>query len=350
MIRDTRKRTVPNDAAEAPAFHLTAPAHIAYRRHMEHQRPVIQIGYDHAFNVIRGFEPRVRAFAPQAVVGVARGGTVPATMLAQLLGLPCWMLAASRGQPLAWDHDGAPPTRLTVVDDIASTGGTMARVVRFLAAAGHTVQSCAMFHDPASGFVPDVSHPAPAYIRFVWEFRDGTPGSRRARLIEGGVPAFEESEYFGLDLDGVLVRDLPRRWYRRGERNATALGTVLDVRDAAAPVAVAQLPQIDYLHACVITGRPEEDHARTRAWLDRNGFGGLPLHCRPRRYAPAQHALWKAEAILEYGVSRYFESDLRQAIAISRACPATEVYWWGKSRDKRLRLSTSEVPGFADRQ
>src|SRR3546814_3556479 len=58
------------------------------------------------------------------------------------------------------------------------------------------------------------------------------------------------------------------------------------------------LPGLDLTGITIITGRPEQDRARTQTWLNRHGFHG-PLIMRDESiYTPQQTAQHKAEAVL----------------------------------------------------
>ncbi|MGH7041832.1 MAG: hypothetical protein ACREFY_06840, partial [Acetobacteraceae bacterium] len=60
------------------------------------------IGYDQAERMVNALLDRAHAWGPDTVVGIARGGLVPASMAATLLALPLAMLSVARGGAVGW--------------------------------------------------------------------------------------------------------------------------------------------------------------------------------------------------------------------------------------------------------
>lgn len=298
----------------------------------------VTVTYPVIDRIIASYEAPARSFSPTLVVGISRGGVVPATMLSQRLALPLRLIQFQRGAIAPSWMDGTPTRgeRIVVVDDMVSTGRTMYAVRDMLRNAGNQVMTAALFVDYQQQIRPDLGHTARNYIRFPWERKESSPLAIRQRIEnDGDFPPEAEQDYFGLDLDGVLAPDLPLRWY---ERHREELEIVLAKRDSLLPLDTR--PQVPSEQACIITGRPECDVARTRAWLERHGFGELPLYCRPDDLDPAQAWQHKAETIDRIGVSVFFESDLMQALRIAHACPAIDIVWWG--RDRRWRVNAAD--------
>ena len=97
------------------------------------------LGYDQTERMIAALLDRAAQWQPDTVVGIARGGLVPATMAAGILALPLTMIGFDRTSgTTAWI--GAPPpagSRILLVDDGCSSGQTM-RAVADGVAAGRT--------------------------------------------------------------------------------------------------------------------------------------------------------------------------------------------------------------------
>lgn len=302
-------------------------------------------GFDRAWEIACAQEARLRAFAPQAIVGILRGGAFPAAMAAHLLKAPLHFLEPRPGGDVAW-HSAAPPpppARLVLADDIVSSGRTLERARSFLAGQGYEVLAFTFFHDARAPVVPEVSIPAQGYVQFPWEFRDRAPGSLEAR--GRGLFSHEaEEDYFGVDLDGVLVEDLPRRQYRRAGREGR-IEELVRARGRLPLKPPEALPPVDWDRAIIVTGRPAADLGPTREWLARRGLGHVPVLARPDGLPPEASAAHKAQAIADFGITHFYESDLLQALEIAQASPACAVYWWGRSPGRRLRLFAHRIGG-----
>ncbi len=281
------------------------------------------IGYDQAERMLNALLDRAQAWGPEAVAGIARGGLVPASMVASLLALPLAMLSVARGGAVSWLGPPPPGRRLLLVDDACSSGETMLTARAALAAEGRDCLTLTVAYDPErSAYVPDLSHPMTELFRFPWERGEATPTSRAARA--GGAPPDRRTEapFFGLDLDGVFLPDLPRATYDAG------LEAALAARSALEPFPV--LPEFTPDRAVVITGRSDSGRDATLAWLARIGHGALPLECRPSRlpHDAATVAEYKARTATRWGCTHFVESDAEQAVRIATAAPHLVVTWW----------------------
>lgn len=294
-------------------------------------------GFDRAWEIVCAAEARLAAFGPDGVAGILRGGAYVAAMAAHVLKLPVFFIEMRSGAP-AW-HSASPPpagSRLVLADDIVSSGRTLSRARAFLEAQGYETLAFTLFHDAAVRTAPEVSIPAEGYVQFPWEFRDRAPGSLEAR--GRGLFSHEaEEDYFGVDLDGVLVEDLPRRQYRRAGREGR-IEELVRARGRLPIKPPEALPPVDWDRAIIVTGRPAADLGPTREWLARRGLGHVPVLARPDGLPPEASAAHKARAIHDFGITHFFESDLLQAIEIAAAAPACAVYWWGRTTRRRLRL------------
>ena len=281
------------------------------------------IGYDQAERMLNALGDRARAWNPDLVAGIARGGLVPASMVASLLALPLAMLSVARGGAVTWLGPAPAARRVLLIDDACSTGETMRTARAALAAEGRDCLTMTVAHDPErTAFVPDLSHPVTELFRFPWERGEATPSSRAARAAGAPPDRTTEAPFFGLDLDGVFLPDLPRAQYEAGLEAALAARAALDP--------FPHLPAFDPARAVVITGRPESDRAATEAWLARAGHGALAVECRPvvLGFTPAEVADHKARTATRWGCTHFVESDAEQAVRIASAAPHLVVTWW----------------------
>jgi hypoxanthine phosphoribosyltransferase len=278
------------------------------------------IGYDQAERMVAALMDRASAWQPDAVVGIVRGGLVPATMAASMLARPLAMVAWDRTAGQARWLGPKPAGRLLVVDDCCATGATMRGV---LAALDQPTLSLTIVHDPeTTEYVPDLSHPMREFFRLPWERGEATPAARARRALGEPANMAYEAPFVGLDLDGVFLPDISLAEYDAD------LAAALARRHGLAPF--PRLPAFAPDRAVVITGRPESDQALTEAWLVRHGHGGLPLQSRPAGIGNdlASVTRYKAEAATRWGCSHYVESDSEQAIRIAALAPHLVVSWW----------------------
>jgi adenine/guanine phosphoribosyltransferase-like PRPP-binding protein len=293
------------------------------------QMPVF-LGYDQTERMIAALLDRATQWQPDVVAGIARGGVVPAAMAAGLLALPMAMIGFDRARD-ATQWLGNPPAaqRVLLVDDGCSTGRTMAAVRAAVLAEGRDCLTLAVVHDPdVTSYVPDLSHAMRALWRFPWERGEATPAGRTLRATGAGPDRATELAFYGLDLDGVFLPDVPDAIYQ-----ADIVAAVAE-RHGLEPFAA--LPYFSPDRAVVITGRPDDDRERTQAWLTRWGHGALPLECRPTDlpHTPDAVARYKAEAATRRGCTHFVESDAEQALRIAAHAPHLMVSWWS-ARDAR---------------
>jgi hypothetical protein len=236
---------------------------------------------------------------------------------------------------------GPPPTarRILLVDDGCSTGHTMSRVRQALLEEGRDCLSLAVVHDPdVTSYVPDLSHPMQQLWRFPWERGEATPAGRAWRATGAGPERATELPFYGLDLDGVFLPDVPDAIYRADIADAVAR------RHALEPF--PSLPYFSPERAVVITGRPASDRDRTCAWLARWGHGLLPLECRPDDvpHEPDRVARYKAEVATRWGCTHFVESDAEQALRIAAHAPHLVVSWWSATDARAWLIGVAAQP------
>ena len=291
---------------------------------LETTRSALFLDYGQIDRMVQALLPAAEDWQADAVVGIARGGVVPATMVAAGLCLPLVFLSFDRAsQAIQWMSTPPAAPRVLLVDDCASTGATLGTVRACLLAAQHQVLTLAVVHDPeVSAYSPDLSHPLTQLWRFPWERGEATPRARQRRQVGAPRQLDDEQSYFGIDLDGIFLADMPSADY------AADLQATLAARDQLQRFAV--LPKFALERATIITGRPESDRARTQAWLNRHGFGHIPLEMRPADCPDQNDAVtrYKAAVATQLGCTHYVESDAQQAIGIAAAAAQLTVIWW----------------------
>lgn len=303
------------------------------------RRPVF-LGYDQTERMIAALLDRAAAWQPDAIVGIARGGLVPASMAAGLLAADLAMVGFDRPSGRV-DWIGAPPAgrRILLVDDGCSTGGTMAAVRAALVAEGRACLTLAVVHDPdVTAYVPDLSHPMRALWRFPWERGEATPTGRALRATGAGPNRATEAPFYGLDLDGVFLPDIPNALYEADLNAAVAQ------RHDTAPYDV--LPDFDPARAVIITGRPDMDRALTLEWLARHGHAHLNVECRPddMPHETRLIARYKAETATRLGCTHYIESDPEQTILIAAHAPHLVVSWWSAAQARAFLVGVASTP------
>ncbi|HUB16438.1 MAG TPA: phosphoribosyltransferase family protein [Acetobacteraceae bacterium] len=298
------------------------------------------IGYDQAERMVAALLDRAAAWRPDAVVGVMRGGMVPATMVSCMLALPLFMIGWVRHTGTgSWIGPAPDGKRILLVDDCCATGETM-RAMRDVVL-GHAAEcaTLAIAYDPeTTSHVPDFAHPVRELFRFPWERGEATTTARALRATGAPADRTTEAPFVGLDLDGVFLPDVPRSEY-----NAD-LTAALRRRQVIAPYTA--MPQFARDRAVVITGRPEEDRAQTEAWLMRWGYSELTLECRPAEVPGdvASVARYKAATATRWGCTHFVESDPEQAIRIAALAPHLVVSWWSADETRAWIIGAARQP------
>lgn len=260
-----------------------------------------------------------------AVVGVARSGLLPASLVAALLHLPEYAvsrwagvvdvghgsrLAAGDPAHLTGPRPPAEPTHVLVIDDTAARGRQMPHARRLVRERfpGARVTTAVVYAHPLGRRAVDrcaAVLPGDHYLEWNWI---NSPHLRAVAVGLGGVLC--EPCRPGDDDDG------PR--YAQHVRDARRLHAP---QNFAVPV--------------IVTGRHERYRPETEGWLRRHGakWERLVMRDFPRppadRFA-AEVARFKAAAARRHGVRLFAESCPVQAEAIAREagvpviCPAAE--------------------------
>jgi len=271
-----------------------------------------------------------------AVVAIARGGLAPGLMASAALSIPLYALAYARAQRrVSWftAQQPQPACKVLLVEDVAGRGTTLSDGVDFLRNLGHRVTVFTLAYDSESRIKPDygIRMPDGFGAWFPWE-RESITDAFGATSNQPDAPEFEYSSW-AIDLDGVLLPDLPEQQY------VHALTDTLAQRDHLLPGKI--LPDIDLPNVTIITGRPEQDRTRTQAWLTLHGFNGVLVMRDEARYTSEQTAAHKADAILARRHTHFVESDPIQALEIANRTRVARIFWWDGA--KSLAVYASEV-------
>jgi adenine/guanine phosphoribosyltransferase-like PRPP-binding protein len=307
---------------------------------LDADRMPVFLGYDQTERMIAALLDRAAQWQPETVVGIARGGLVPATMAAGILALPFAMIGFERATgTVQWIGAPAGRGRILLIDDGCSTGGTMQAVRAALLREGRECLTLAVVHDPdVTQYVPDLSHAMRTLWRFPWERGEATPAGRALRATGAGPDRTTELPFYGLDLDGVFLPDVPDAVYQADIAEA--------VRRRHGLEPFPTLPFFAPERAVVITGRPESDRERTAAWMARWGHGELPLECRPGDVPHTSDtvARYKANTATRWGCTHFVESDAEQALRVAAYAPHLVVSWWSATDARAWLIAAAAQP------
>jgi hypoxanthine phosphoribosyltransferase len=150
---------------------------------LDTSRAPVFISYDQVERMIAALLPGTASFQPDAVVGITRGGVVPASMAAGILALPLAFLSHDKNTgAVDWHGPASPGRRILLVDDCCSSGQTLQRARAKLRDAGRDCLTLVVVYDPdVARHVPDLSHPMRELFRLPWERGEATPTGRAAK-------------------------------------------------------------------------------------------------------------------------------------------------------------------------
>jgi orotate phosphoribosyltransferase len=250
-----------------------------------------------------------------AVVGIARSGLLPATVLATRLHVPLWHVG--KNCPLmpaggGWRMNGKPlwskPTHVLLIDDTSASGGSMRESTRLVTQA---------WPDVALTRTVVYAHPTG---RTAVDLAVATLPGRH--FLEWNWPNTGHAEIMAFDFDGILCHDIALEDCDDGPRYERALET-------AKPLHLPRRKPIPL----IVTARHERFRQITEAWLDHHGVRAQRLIMRDWPYSNGRHdtsaiARWKAEQYKRSGLALFAESDPTQARLIAELakmpvlCPA----------------------------
>jgi hypothetical protein len=235
------------------------------------------------------------------VVGVARSGMLPATILGTALHLPLYALDQERGFVRDIGHGWRLRQRarrngpVLVIDDTTGSGRSLRMTQRALAKCGGCPVNvsrailASIYCNPESSLKPDL-----------WAEDLHLP-----HLLEWNMFNSIVTSVAAFDMDGILCHD---------------------TESGGEPGTPRYLPRREPIH--IITGRPERDRAATLGWLETWGVQVASLTMGPWEVSPdwERVAEYKAEAVRRFleaaherpfGAPMYVESCPQQAQRIA---------------------------------
>lgn len=295
---------------------------------MDPRRQTAFLSYDRIESWLHSLVPQLRDEGFALIVGILRGGSFPAVVLSHEIGAPVAFMRFDRASGIAsWDSLGQPlpppGTRVLLVEDVAGMGETLVRCRALLEAAGLAVKVLTVVHDSLSRSRPDWSMDFTGRRAiFPWERFAVSPAWAAAFDATadnlGDYPPDHSFEFWGFDLDGVFIPDMPMETYLPDPEPGR------DLRDTHGAV----LPALAIpAGSVIVTGRSYVEEARTLAWLAREGIA-MAVHFRDEAvyaFSSARIANYKADRVRDLGLTHYVESELSQAVAIAAANPHVRV-------------------------
>jgi adenine/guanine phosphoribosyltransferase-like PRPP-binding protein len=261
-----------------------------------------------------------------AIVGVARSGIVPASMVALLLHLPLLSIRQTKGDVIdignGWRLGGQDHVsdrgKVVIVDDTVMTGNSLRATADLVRKEFSEATTAAIYVNPLAKAKPDV------YVRDL-----GWP-----HLLEWNLFNSVLSPNMACDFDGILCRDCPRG------SDDDGLKYIEFIRNAV-PLYVPRKVPIPL----VVTARLERYRSETMAWLERHRIKVDRLVMHPAAtlaernrddiaaYKANHFAEWASTHIPRPAPIAFIESENWQAKRIAELtnrmviCPAAgEVY------------------------
>ncbi len=178
------------------------------------------VDWDHLYNLLLEIADRVkeRGYESDVIVGISRGGLLPARILSDLLDNPHLAnikvdfyvdIYQTKKAPVITQPVSISVTdkRVLVVDDITDSGQSFRLVWETLAKEAAEVKAVTLYHKPWSCFTPDIyARETEAWVIFPWEYRE-TIKKLGTQLLEEGKSLVEvEAVLVDIGLKAPLVR------------------------------------------------------------------------------------------------------------------------------------------------
>src|ERR1051326_8796613 len=185
----------------------TAGDHAVPWKGLDTSRMPVFIGYDQVERMIAALLEQAVPWRPDAVVGLARGGVVPAAMASGILALPLSFIAHDKAAgAIDWLGPPSAGRRILLVDDCCSTGSTLHRAKTTLRGEGRECLTLVVVHDPDTiHHKPDLSFPMRELFRLPWERGEATPTGRVAKASGDNFDPRVEAPFTGVGLDEILI-------------------------------------------------------------------------------------------------------------------------------------------------
>jgi len=227
------------------------------------------------------------------IIGVARSGMTPATIVATMLHLPLLVLRQSEGDIIGaghgWRLGDKEFSKPLVIDDTSCSGQSLTKVKKIVAVSGIDPEYAVVYYDKKS------KEPVDYFVKEL----------PRPHVLEWNIANSVYSSQMLWDMDGVICEDCPN--YVDDDEHYANWLTI------AKPKCLPLRSKIR-----IVTGRREAWRPQTEAWLAKHGVDAeIIMHPDGERTGQSviEH---KAAAVLKYatGPVAMLESDKRQAIRI----------------------------------
>jgi len=191
------------------------------------------VEWDHVYSLLLEITDRIKEkdFKADIIVGISRGGLLPARILSDLLDNPHLAnikvefyvdIDQTKEVPVITQpiSVSVKDKRLLIVDDITDSGQSFRLVWETLAQEAAEVKTVTLYHKPWSCFTPDIyARETEAWVIFPWEFRETTKKLGK-RLLEEGKSMIEvEATLVDIGLKATLVRRFIQELYGNQEHD-----------------------------------------------------------------------------------------------------------------------------------
>jgi len=181
--------------------------------------------WDYVYALLIELAEKIRGsgFKPDVILGVSRGGWIPARVLSDLLENP--NLANIRVEFYSGIYETSkrpvitqPPSlsvkdkRVLIVDDIVDTGESIRLVYDELSGEAKEVKTATLYHKPWSILRPDYySKDTSMWVVFPWELYETTKTLGNKMFEEGKSMEDIEEKLVGMGLDASIIKKLCNR-------------------------------------------------------------------------------------------------------------------------------------------
>jgi hypoxanthine phosphoribosyltransferase len=295
-------------------------------------RMPVFIGYDQVERMVAALLPAATAWAPDEVVGIARGGVVPAAMAAGILALPLSFVGHDKSTgAVTWIGAPAFGRRILLIDDCCSSGSTLQRARSALCDEGRECMTLVIVHDPDTvRHMPDLSYPMRELFRLPWERGEATPTGRAAKSSGKNMNLSAEAPFTGVGLDETLI---------------------------SAIAANNRIPRFPLDRAVLISALPVQQREGISASLATTPYRHLPLELCEETTAGDSDGIARLKATIatRWGCTHFIECNAEQAIGISCHAPHLIVTWWSVASGQGWIVGTAAqsaitIPVSRDRQ
>ena len=191
------------------------------------------VEWDHVYSLLLEIADGIKEseFKADVIVGISRGGLLPARILSDLLDnthlanikVEFYVdIDQTKEVPVITQpvSVSVKDKRVLIVDDITDSGQSFRLVWETLAQEAAEVKTVTIYHKPCSCFTPDIyAQETEAWVIFPWEFRETTKKLGK-RLLEEGKSMIEvEATLVDIGLKATLVRRFIQELYGNQEHD-----------------------------------------------------------------------------------------------------------------------------------